>query len=96
LSAPAQPQSAPPLPTAADKADKDRASAEKDKTAAEKDKVVAAADKDKTPNVYINGLPPNFPEDQLFALAKPFGDVRRSVVVLPVFLFSLFLFLSIA
>ncbi|KAF8193207.1 hypothetical protein K438DRAFT_1969697 [Mycena galopus ATCC 62051] len=31
---------------------------------------------DKTPNVYINGLPPNFPEDQLFALASPFGAVR--------------------
>ncbi|KAJ7773950.1 hypothetical protein B0H16DRAFT_1408698 [Mycena metata] len=30
----------------------------------------------KTPNVYINGLPPNFPEDQLFALAAPFGEVR--------------------
>ncbi|KAK6975134.1 hypothetical protein R3P38DRAFT_2749038 [Favolaschia claudopus] len=30
----------------------------------------------KTPNVYINGLPPNFPEDQLFALARPFGIVR--------------------
>ncbi|KAJ7214337.1 hypothetical protein GGX14DRAFT_696599 [Mycena pura] len=36
----------------------------------------ALADKDKTPNVYINGLPPNFPEDQLFALAAPFGSVR--------------------
>ncbi|KAJ6468138.1 hypothetical protein C8R47DRAFT_1055978 [Mycena vitilis] len=34
------------------------------------------ADPEKTPNVYINGLPPNFPEDQLFALASPFGDVR--------------------
>ncbi|KAJ7053651.1 hypothetical protein C8F01DRAFT_1064523 [Mycena amicta] len=31
---------------------------------------------EKTPNVYINGLPPNFPEDQLFALASPFGVVR--------------------
>ncbi|KAF5383179.1 hypothetical protein D9615_004899 [Tricholomella constricta] len=30
----------------------------------------------KTPNVYINGLPPHFPEDQLFALAAPFGAVR--------------------
>ncbi|KAF7349464.1 hypothetical protein MSAN_01736600 [Mycena sanguinolenta] len=30
---------------------------------------------EKTPNVYINGLPPNFPEDQLFELAKPFGVV---------------------
>ncbi|KAJ7021979.1 hypothetical protein C8F04DRAFT_1312235 [Mycena alexandri] len=38
----------------------------------------ASADPDqgKTPNVYINGLPPNFPEDQLFALAAPFGEVR--------------------
>ncbi|KAJ7624865.1 hypothetical protein FB45DRAFT_1086922 [Roridomyces roridus] len=33
-------------------------------------------DSEKTPNVYINGLPPNFPEDQLFALAAPFGTVR--------------------
>lgn len=31
---------------------------------------------DKTPNVYINGLPPNFPEDQLFELAIPFGEVK--------------------
>lgn len=30
----------------------------------------------KTPNVYINGLPPHFPEDQLFALAAPFGEIR--------------------
>ncbi|KAG6863567.1 hypothetical protein C0991_005021, partial [Blastosporella zonata] len=30
----------------------------------------------KTPNVYINGLPPHFPEDQLYALAAPFGAVR--------------------
>lgn len=30
----------------------------------------------KTPNVYINGLPPHFPEDQLFALASPYGDIR--------------------
>ncbi|KAJ6613162.1 hypothetical protein B0H10DRAFT_2222476 [Mycena sp. CBHHK59/15] len=36
----------------------------------------ATPDPDKTPNVYINGLPPNFPEDQLFALAAPFGEVR--------------------
>ncbi|KAJ7135660.1 hypothetical protein C8R44DRAFT_869373 [Mycena epipterygia] len=36
----------------------------------------AAAEPEKTPNVYINGLPPNFPEDQLFALATPFGEVR--------------------
>ncbi|KIY43917.1 hypothetical protein FISHEDRAFT_67676 [Fistulina hepatica ATCC 64428] len=31
---------------------------------------------DKTPNVYINGLPPHFPEEELFALAAPFGAVR--------------------
>ncbi|OAX39944.1 hypothetical protein K503DRAFT_849253 [Rhizopogon vinicolor AM-OR11-026] len=30
----------------------------------------------RTPNVYINGLPPNFPEQELFALARPFGDVK--------------------
>ncbi|KAG6822926.1 hypothetical protein H0H93_004579, partial [Arthromyces matolae] len=30
----------------------------------------------KTPNVYINGLPPHFPEDQLYALASQFGSVR--------------------
>ncbi|KAH9477570.1 Sporulation-specific protein 5 [Psilocybe cubensis] len=30
----------------------------------------------KTPNVYINGLPPHFPEDQLFALASPYGEIR--------------------
>ncbi|KXN82757.1 Sporulation-specific protein 5 [Leucoagaricus sp. SymC.cos] len=33
-------------------------------------------DSHKTPNVYINGLPPHFPEDQLYALAAPFGEVR--------------------
>ncbi|KAK1224885.1 hypothetical protein PQX77_012198 [Marasmius sp. AFHP31] len=30
----------------------------------------------KTPNVYINGLPPHFPEDQLFELAAQFGEIR--------------------
>ncbi|KAJ7459982.1 hypothetical protein B0H11DRAFT_2316044 [Mycena galericulata] len=34
------------------------------------------AEPTQTPNVYINGLPPSFPEDQLFALAAPFGAVR--------------------
>jgi hypothetical protein len=29
----------------------------------------------RVPNVYINGLPPNFPEDQLYALTKDFGGV---------------------
>ncbi|KAI0342290.1 hypothetical protein BDW22DRAFT_1440088 [Trametopsis cervina] len=29
----------------------------------------------KTPNVYINGLPPNFPEEDLLAMTKPFGEV---------------------
>ncbi|KAG6830221.1 hypothetical protein H0H92_001659 [Tricholoma furcatifolium] len=29
----------------------------------------------KTPNVYINGLPPHFPEDQLYALAAPYGPI---------------------
>jgi hypothetical protein len=28
------------------------------------------------PNVYINGLPPHFPEDQLYALTSPYGPVR--------------------
>ncbi|RDB27564.1 hypothetical protein Hypma_003856 [Hypsizygus marmoreus] len=37
---------------------------------------VLDAGSDKTPNVYINGLPPHFPEDQLFALAAPFGAIR--------------------
>jgi RNA recognition motif-containing protein len=30
----------------------------------------------KTPNVYINGLPPHFPEEQLYALAAPYGPIR--------------------
>ncbi|KAH8822142.1 hypothetical protein DL96DRAFT_1714496 [Flagelloscypha sp. PMI_526] len=30
----------------------------------------------KTPNVYINGLPPHYPEDQLFQLAAAYGGVR--------------------
>ena len=29
----------------------------------------------RTPNVYINGLPPNFPEEQLYAMTKDFGGV---------------------
>lgn len=37
---------------------------------------LSLADSNKTPNVYINGLPPHFPEDQLFALASPFGEIR--------------------
>lgn len=27
------------------------------------------------PNVYINGLPPNFPEEELLAMTRPFGNV---------------------
>ncbi len=27
------------------------------------------------PNVYINGLPPNFPEEDLLAMTRPFGPV---------------------
>ncbi|KIJ15388.1 hypothetical protein PAXINDRAFT_155694 [Paxillus involutus ATCC 200175] len=30
----------------------------------------------RTPNVYINGLPPHFPEQELFALARSFGEVK--------------------
>jgi RNA recognition motif. (a.k.a. RRM, RBD, or RNP domain) len=37
---------------------------------------MSEADSSKTPNVYINGLPPHFPEDQLYALAAPFGEVK--------------------
>ncbi|KAJ3761157.1 hypothetical protein EV360DRAFT_5930, partial [Lentinula raphanica] len=36
----------------------------------------ASDDQFKSPNVYINGLPPHFPEDQLFELAAPFGEIR--------------------
>ena len=27
------------------------------------------------PNVYINGLPPNFPEEQLYNMTKEFGSI---------------------
>ena len=30
----------------------------------------------KTPNVYINGLPPHFPEEELYALAAPYGAIK--------------------
>jgi hypothetical protein len=33
-------------------------------------------DTERTPNVYINGLPPNFPEEQLLAIAREFGNVQ--------------------
>lgn len=29
----------------------------------------------RVPNVYINGLPPNFPEEQLYAITKDFGPI---------------------
>lgn len=32
-------------------------------------------DDGKTPNVYINGLPPNFLEEQLLEMTKEFGGV---------------------
>lgn len=35
----------------------------------------APTDEFKTCNVYINGLPPNFPEDQLLAMTQEFGEV---------------------
>ena len=28
------------------------------------------------PNIYINGLPPHYSEQELFALARPFGEVK--------------------
>lgn len=34
------------------------------------------SDANKTPNVYINGLPPHYPEDELFNLASEFGPIR--------------------
>lgn len=30
----------------------------------------------RTPNIYINGLPPHFSEQELFALTRPFGAVK--------------------
>ncbi|KAH8993598.1 hypothetical protein EDB86DRAFT_2928747 [Lactarius hatsudake] len=35
----------------------------------------ADSNEPRIPNVYINGLPPNFPEEQLYALTKDFGGV---------------------
>ncbi|KAG6379886.1 hypothetical protein JVT61DRAFT_10448 [Boletus reticuloceps] len=35
-----------------------------------------SATSQQTPNVYINGLPPHFSEQDLFALARPFGDIK--------------------
>ncbi|KAH9077932.1 hypothetical protein EDB83DRAFT_2311578 [Lactarius deliciosus] len=35
----------------------------------------ADSNEPRVPNVYINGLPPNFPEEQLYALTKDFGGV---------------------
>ena len=29
----------------------------------------------RTPNVYINGLPPNFPEEKLLEMTSKFGEV---------------------
>ncbi|KAI0041780.1 hypothetical protein FA95DRAFT_1576152 [Auriscalpium vulgare] len=34
-----------------------------------------AVDEDPTPNVYIDGLPPNFTEEELYAMTKDFGSV---------------------
>ncbi|KAJ7770013.1 hypothetical protein B0H16DRAFT_1686077 [Mycena metata] len=33
------------------------------------------SDCEKSPNVYINGLPPNFRDDQLLAITAPFGEI---------------------
>lgn len=35
-----------------------------------------SATSQRAPNVYINGLPPHFSEQDLFALARPFGDIK--------------------
>ena len=35
----------------------------------------AQSDSTTPPNVYINGLPPNFPEEQLYNMTKEFGPV---------------------
>ena len=35
----------------------------------------AQSDSTTPPNVYINGLPPNFPEEQLYNMTKEFGTV---------------------
>jgi hypothetical protein len=36
----------------------------------------AQSNVERTPNVYINGLPPNFPEEQLLAMTREFGAVQ--------------------
>lgn len=40
------------------------------------DSVNGVGDAFKSPNVYINGLPPHYPEDHLFELCSGFGEIR--------------------
>ncbi|TBU31350.1 hypothetical protein BD311DRAFT_688848 [Dichomitus squalens] len=43
---------------------------------ATEDEQTDSSDSDpRPPNVYINGLPPNFPEEELLAMTRPFGPV---------------------
>lgn len=35
----------------------------------------SASSEPRPPNVYINGLPPNYPEEELLAMTQPFGTV---------------------
>ncbi|EIW77320.1 hypothetical protein CONPUDRAFT_168270 [Coniophora puteana RWD-64-598 SS2] len=39
-------------------------------------KLSEGTDQERTPNVYINGLPPHFPEQDLHELARPYGEVK--------------------
>ncbi|KAF9220809.1 hypothetical protein BS17DRAFT_882225 [Gyrodon lividus] len=45
-------------------------------TASSAESILGASASQRTPNVYINGLPPHFPEQELFALARSFGEVK--------------------
>ncbi|KAJ7151982.1 hypothetical protein C8R46DRAFT_1303338 [Mycena filopes] len=75
--APASPDGAPPDPAPKPVEDQSQSQSQSAPTdPAEQQQPPPKPDPTHTPNVYINGLPPNFPEDQLFELAAPFGAVR--------------------
>ncbi|RPD65681.1 hypothetical protein L226DRAFT_520014 [Lentinus tigrinus ALCF2SS1-7] len=52
-----------------------RAQAALEEASGQADAASAPSPDPRPPNVYINGLPPNFPEEDLLAMTRPFGPV---------------------
>ncbi|KAJ7751549.1 hypothetical protein DFH07DRAFT_941654 [Mycena maculata] len=75
LAGPSEPRSPPPSPPLPSTSSVEPKSPEFSSNRHKNSVNVDEHDTTQTPNVYVNGLPPYFREDQLLAIAAPFGEV---------------------